>query len=115
MLDRNLGLGLLLLAAPFAFGCATLPRTSVDDVSSSEEPLLIEGNGPTSGSAYVGSAGAANEEVEVAWTDNGQSLRPLSGDEGARALAAPKMSARKRPVLIGSASGSASGAAKLSR
>lgn len=115
MLDRHLGLGLLLLAAPFAFGCATLPRTSVDDVSSSDEPLLIEGSLPAPASAYVGSASAPNEEVEVAWTDNGQSIRPLSEDEGPRAVAAPKTSARKRPVLIGSASGSASGAAKLAR
>ncbi len=115
MLDRNLGLSLLLLAAPFVFGCATLPRTSVDDVSSSDEPLLIEGTQPASASAYVGPAGAANEEVEVAWSDNGQSIRPLSEDEGPRSVAAPKSSARKRPVLIGSASSSAPGAAKLSR
>jgi hypothetical protein len=115
MLDRNLRLGLLLLAAPFAFGCATLPRTSVDDVSSSDEPLLIEGTQPAAASAYVGSAGAANEEVEVAWTDNGQSIRPLSEDEGPRSVVVPKTSARKRPVLIGSASNSAPSPAKLSR
>jgi hypothetical protein len=114
MLDRRLALGLVAVALPFAVGCATLPRTSAEDVASGEsDRLLIEGDAPAETTAYVGAPAQAGEQVEVAWQDNGQAIRPLSEDEGPRSLSAPKFAARKRPVLIGS--GSSGSPAKLAR